>query len=185
MTTERATDDYYATPREVIRALRPYLPLSLGNVIDPAAGDNRFCDELGHMATCWWSGDVTPRSRTVNRADFFEQSLFTGVDTIITNPPFNQIERFILHAMTFCPQRVIFLARLGLLASQGRYERIWSRYPVRQVVILSARPSFIGQGTDNSEYAWFLWGAVPGQGIAWVPAEATRPSRQRGEAVTV
>jgi hypothetical protein len=55
---------------------------------------------------------------------------------------------------------ICFLLRLGFLESEARRE-FFQQMGVPDLYILPNRPSFTGQGTDASTYAWFLWSEQP------------------------
>jgi hypothetical protein len=76
------------------------------------------------------------------------------VDLIITNPPFSIALEFLQKSLTEA-QCVCYLLRLSFLGSKGRKPFWRENTPTHQMVI--DRPSFTGNGTDNSEYAWFCW----------------------------
>lgn len=168
--TERRENDFYQTPPLVIRSIIPFLRREpMGKWLDPSAGDGRFAAELGHLASdTFVSRDLNPAPNQlvpVERQDFLAERLGDQgrYGTIITNPPFSLIEDFITMALALRPDRVIFLARLSVLGSVGRYKHIWSHehYQLSQLITLAPRPSFTGGGNDNSEYAWFCWGDMP------------------------
>jgi len=76
-------------------------------------------------------------------------------DVVIGNPPYADAAAHIARAMD-CGRTVAFLLRLNFLGSQKRLD-FWRRHPA-DVYVLSERPSFDGEGTDATEYAWFVWG---------------------------
>lgn len=182
----RAEGDLYATPLAIIDTILPYLPKDIGRVLDPAAGDDRFRARLGHLAGEWHSLDIAPGAEGVEAADFLawaHEGYHTRkgtVDTVITNPPFSLIENFIVDGLGMNPKRLIYLARLSVLESGGRYERLWrhARYQPKRVIILPNRPSFRGKGkTDQWAYAWFCWGDVLGRGLGWAAPVAVKDRR--------
>lgn len=97
-------------------------------------------------------------------------------DLILTNPPYKIALEFVEKALLEAsltedvnvhgriprhekgvPQGVVaMLLRLPWLASQKRAAFLRKNTP--SVYVLSRRPSFTGQGTDATDYAWMVWG---------------------------
>jgi len=76
-------------------------------------------------------------------------------DLIITNPPFSLAMEFLLKLLDEA-DTVIYLLRLNMLGSQARRD-FWNNRPPTHLFPLARRPSFTGNGTDATEYAWFAW----------------------------
>jgi hypothetical protein len=94
---------------------------------------------------------------TYDNTDFLTQH-HLKYDVIATNPPFSLALPFIERSLDFLyPVGIAaFLLRLGFLASLQRAS-LFSHRPPSKVVVLQRRPSFVGKGTDSSEYAVFFW----------------------------
>ena len=79
------------------------------------------------------------------------------VDLVVGNPPYRHAEA---HARRLLDEEytvVCLLLRIGFLASAERIE-FWRDYPLTELLVVSNRPSFTGNGlTDGSEYAAFVW----------------------------
>ena len=94
-------------------------------------------------------------------------------DWLITNPPFKLAELFIRRAPAFA-KRYAILARLSLLESKGRYERIWKQTPPSEVMVFVNRVSFrrgrLAARTEGSAtcFAWFVWNGEPGTSVKWI-----------------
>jgi hypothetical protein len=73
----------------------------------------------------------------------------------IGNPPYLDAAAHVAKALEVAPI-VAFLLRLNFLGSAKRLN-FWRHHPA-DVYVLSERPSFDGEGTDATEYAWFVWG---------------------------
>lgn len=109
----------------------------------------------------------------------FELSAPAHYNLIVGNPPFNQIEDFIIHGWSLLVDNgvMMFLGRIGLLAGQGRGKGLWLNYPPMHVAVCSARPSFTGDGTSDirTDYAVYYWrksyllrGITPEPTISWL-----------------
>jgi len=163
--------DFYPTPRS---AVDPFLkefilnPESLLGVLECCAGDGAiikaiqdYCSNV-IVEAC----EIQPRFesdlRKLTNAVYIED--FTkfdpdGYDLIISNPPFNQAEEIITHALenTGGFTEIAMLLRLGFLETKIR-KPFWDKHPLTQLYVLSKRPSFIGRGrTDSSAYGWLVW----------------------------
>jgi hypothetical protein len=75
-------------------------------------------------------------------------------DVVCGNPPYGAAAEHVARALG-CAPVVAMLLRLNFLGSQKRLD-FWRRNPA-DVYVLSERPSFDGEGTDATEYAWFVW----------------------------
>ncbi len=79
-------------------------------------------------------------------------------DLALGNPPFSLAEAIIRRAMAMS-FIVAMLLRVDFLGSAERVP-FWAGPGANPTLrILPDRPSFDGDGTDSSTYAWFIWGA--------------------------
>ncbi len=88
----------------------------------------------------------------------YEKDKIKKYKTIITNPPFSLAKEFLEKCFEISDEdtEIIMLLRLAYLESKKRHD-FWQKHPVKQLYVLSDRPSFTGQGTDATAYAWFVW----------------------------
>lgn len=88
-------------------------------------------------------------------ADFLETPIsYEDERMIITNPPYSLAREFIEKSMSISSVSV-FLLRMSFLGSIDRSS--WLRKLNPDLFILPNRPSFTGEGSDNSEYAWYIF----------------------------
>jgi len=148
--------DFYPTPPT---ASMPFLKRIkfelLQTILEPAAGDWALVDCIKDAIAAKPISIATCEIR--EGTDYFEfQPPANNFDLIITNPPYSLAQEFIekahIDAKTIC-----MLLRLNYLGSQKR-RTFWQMYPPTHLYVLSKRPSFTGNGTDCTEYAWFCWG---------------------------
>jgi hypothetical protein len=98
---------------------------------------------------------------------------------IITNPPFNLAEQFVLKALVRASDGVAILARTAFLESGGRYARLFSETPPTIVAQFVERvPMFKGRldpnGSTATSYCWFVWfpRMIPDRSdtkLVWIP----------------
>ena len=99
---------------------------------------------------------------------------------IITNPPFNLAEEFVLHALKHARWQtpmgaVAIFQRIAFLESISRYENLFTRFPltyfcpfVERVPIAEGR---LIQKATPASYAWFVWHPYYGEGdckVHWI-----------------
>jgi hypothetical protein len=165
--------DYYPTPIEICRASLALLPNYADPnpepfIIDPGAGDGVW----GEAARERWpyaeiSGcDIRDLPQPpaydqwLPKWDFVHQAIGGGADLVIGNPPYKFAEEFVRKALRFTANGgyVLFLLRLAFLEGQSRGNGLWRESPPQSVHVLSARPSFTGDGkTDATAYAIYIW----------------------------
>ena len=154
--------DLYETPPCAVRALMEVENLPAG-IWEPAAGKGaivRILREAGHNVI---ASDLID----YGDLDFVGDFLLTrvavrGCDCILTNPPFQIIDRFVAHALDLCP-RVIVLARLALLDSRRRTEILEHRglarvHVFRERLPMMHRDGWTGRRASSAvPFAWFVW----------------------------
>ena len=166
--------DDYPTPAAPLASLRDPLRriYTGGPILEPSAGAGRLVrfalDELD--ADDVWACEINGRYRAelaeLVGADRLHVGDFLAWDgpehrrfrLVLGNPPFAEAEAFARRALELVDPCgiVCLLLRLNFLGAQRRRE--WHRSSgLRYVWTLSARPSFTGNGTDRTEYAWFVW----------------------------
>lgn len=171
---ERRKDDFYRTPAWCVKSILPHLP-RFGDVLDPCAGDGAMLMVLREVGILARGFELDEGRGRACRAHGFgcyigdalaADSPWHAPGVVLTNPPFSLAQEMVERALAEVAPggTVAMLLRLGFLASQGR-AALHRRAPA-DVFVLPMRPSFTEDGqTDQSEYAWFVWG--PGRGGRW------------------
>ena len=166
--TVRSPYDFYPTPREVIDNLLINRICIEGTVLEPCCGDGVIVQALRNDCGARVQVDAieideshSPQLKSagidnVQFCDFLTANITKRYDYIITNPPFSLAQEFIEKSLTLADKGVIMLLRLNFLGSQKRHD-FWIKNPPSAIYVLSKRPSFTGNGTDNQDYAWFVW----------------------------
>lgn len=104
---ERVDKDYYQTPFAAVVPLFPFLPKGKFSFAEPCAGDGRLVRHIregtDRKAQCHLATDIQPDCDWVVQKDALQLSEedLTGVDLIITNPPWDRRKSagYILHRL--------------------------------------------------------------------------------------
>ena len=165
---KRRSADFYPTPSHVTTRILERLALPGGWWLEPAAGDGAIIRAVaGYRSDVRWLAcelrdECVDRLRQVAEAVLICNFLVEKThpvttrrfDVAILNPPFSSA----LDVVRRCLDRaewVVCLERVNWLASQDREH--WMRSHTPDVYLLPNRPSFTGEGTDATEYAWMVW----------------------------
>jgi len=174
--------DYFPTPPWATRALfRHVLPAlgidAIGSVWEPACGE-------GHMAAVIEeftrnpviASDIFNYGYGLAPLDFLNDEPASGVDWIISNPPFKTACEFVLRALSLAGEGVAMLVRTQWVESVGRYETLFrDRPPTLYAPFVERVPMVKGRwdpdASTATSYAWFVW--RPAQSgsprIFWIP----------------
>ena len=158
-------NDLYETPPVAVRALLDVEPLP-HRIWEPACGPGAIVRELraaGHDVLATDLIDYhSPDQDFANRDFLLERSLPTGIEAIVTNPPFKLVNQFAAHAIKLCP-KVCLLQRLAFLESKSRTPILEDSslariYVFRERLPMMHRAGWQGRRTTNpTAYAWFIW----------------------------
>lgn len=173
--------DHYPSPLALCRAAvglvgtlaQPATP----RVLDPGAGTGPWGraarERWGHHATITGVElDKKHRSNPIYdqwvQDDFLSWHSDPIYSLVIGNPPYVLAEEFVRKSAALLAPggRILFLLRLGFLASQGRGRGLFKTYPPTTVYVCATRPSFLGETsrkTDATEYALFSWQGREGE----------------------
>ena len=177
--------DYFPTPPIATRALLQHVFPHLNRlghckfqkVWEPACGEGHMAEVLGEYFKHVFATDVHDYGYSPHAlADFLKFNQPIATDWIITNPPFgDKAEQFVLKSLKLAGTGVAIFARLQWLESDGRYERLFSKYPPTLIAFFAERiPIWKGQwnpdGGTATAYIWLVWlkGAAP-QAPFWIP----------------
>lgn len=154
--------DFYATPPALTRAfLAAWRPRAFNpaSILEPAAGDGAMLaplrDRFGVEPSAY---DANPRAAGIYTAPIMLMDYPDTYDLIFTNPPFEHALDFARRGLGLLEPGgylVLFL-RLAFLASKKRSAFFREHLPT-EVWVVSRRPRFTGDGSDWSDYAWFVW----------------------------
>ena len=110
-------------------------------------------------------------------------------DFIITTPPFNLAEEFVLKALPLAKESTAIFARTQFIESVGRYERLFKQNPPTIIAQFTERvPIIKGRLSANAStatsYAWFIWESsqrrVPKfkTEVQWIPPTRAKLERR-------
>ena len=155
----RQENDHYPTPPDVTRALLKLNPFpAVEHVWEPCAGDGAMARVLKTRYPHVLMSDIAPKpcEDVIQEADFFDVK-FGFYDTIITNPPFNLAEKFILHAFDNLNIKRLALVLKSTYWHAASRQALFQKHPPQMVCPLTWRPDFLGLGRPTMEAQWCVW----------------------------
>jgi hypothetical protein len=152
---ERKEWDLYETPEWVTEAVIPHLPWIGGNCWEPAAGSGKMVAVLGKHF------DKVLATDAQQKESFFDFECASDSNAIITNPPYDQAQKFAEHALRLtCPARgmVALLLRVDFDSAKTRAHLFddcaaWAK----KVVLLKRITWFKGEKSPSYNHAWYIW----------------------------
>lgn len=156
---DRKEFDLYSTPEWVTHSVMPNLPRKPSKIWEPACGpESKMANVLQNYAN-------TIRTDIIFGQDFLEHKGYDGVDTIITNPPFNLAEEFIFHTLQLLPWdgMAAFLLRTDFDHAKRRWD-LFGHCPffygkvvlTKRIVWFEPKPGEKGK-SPSFNHAWFIW----------------------------
>ena len=207
----RDSDDFFPTPPWAARALcaqRIVAGYPRHGVWEPAAGRGDLVKGLRDAFEMVLATDIHPRAAGIEALDFLggwpphiTHWLADEVPPwVITNPPYNLADAFVVRALDGGVRRLAMLLPLNWLAGGRRYERLFTgRYRPDLVLVLCERPAILrgrllrrgadgARQTTATNYAWVIWErwAFAGQTLArpvvhWIPPGARAAHEKFGD----
>lgn len=168
--------EYFPTPPWATRAvikelLQAGLHFDLGSkrVRDPCAGGGHMAHALRETFAAVDVADVADWGISPEIRDFLEETPQRLLDDghkrpewIFINPPFEQAVNFVQRALEIATEGVAVFCRLGWLATQGRYDRLFSHNAPAFVCPFAERVALIEgawdpEASSATDYAWYIW----------------------------
>ena len=159
--------DFFPTPPWAVRALfatldRYNFEYDNSSVWEPACGRGDMSRVLNEYFYSVFSSDIHNYGYGNDVQDFLFPGYKKSCAAIFTNPPFKLAEQFIMKALTHATDCVGIFARSAFSESQGRYERLFSKYPPAIVLQYAERVSCVPGRLDPdanlpTAYSWFIW----------------------------
>lgn len=166
--------DFFPTPPWATRAFCEHvMPALWGNfsgpwpdifrcdALEPACGEGHMAVALAEYFQHVAASDIHPYGYGAE-ADFLNGDAGCAADWVITNPPFNLAEEFILHGLKVARRGVAMLVRTAFLEGQGRYAGLFGRRPPQVIAQFVERvPMHKGRwdpaGKTATAYCWIAW----------------------------
>jgi hypothetical protein len=157
-------NDLYETPECATLALMRAEKLPK-RIWEPACGPGAIVTVLrahGHEVLASDLIDYGDPTHFYGRDFLLEFKLPTGVEAIVTNPPFKLVEQFVAHALELCP-RVAMLLRLAFFESERRAGILEDCGLARVHVFKRRLPMMHRSGWKGRRansamaFGWFVW----------------------------
>lgn len=203
--SDREPLDFYGTPDALAHAIARQvrdLGVRPSCVIEPSAGHGAF---VRAALSVWPSTPVIAVDLCPDRRDELESAGSWDVVVedwtayvsrprqdppgalLLGNPPFTHAQTHVEAALRWMHEgeTLCFLLRLNWLGSACRLD-LWRSTPLFQVVPIVPRPSFVGGGSDATEYAAFIWRAGYegpirlSRPLVWRETKPRKAGRRRG-----
>jgi hypothetical protein len=151
--------DFFPTPPWATYALIDNEDFT-GDIWECACGDGAMSGVLEKTGRAVYSSDLYKRGYGEDGHDFLAPT--RCADNIITNPPYNCAEGFVVSGVTHARRKFALLLRLAFLEGANRANTIFARTPPSRVWVFSERITFypVGaqvKGSGTTAYAWFVW----------------------------
>lgn len=194
--------DFYPTPpwatrtlvEHVIAARWPGPPLHGWRVWEPACGRGHMGLVLEEYGADVALSDVhdyrTPGQRVgsfVGEGIDVLSAPWTGIDAIITNPPFNLAVEFALRAIRTADVTAL-LVRTAWLEGADRYDTLFAPHPPTIIAQFAERVPMVKgrwdpEASTATAYAWVVWinGALTPTRFQWIPPGQRRALTRRGD----
>lgn len=157
----RNLDDWYCEPIKATVALLG-AERFWGVIVDPACGQGnipRTCQAAGLDCRGF---DLVNRGYSQDPVDFMAAD-YSWADHIVSNPPYDLLEPFVLKAIAEAKHKVAILVRLAWLEGDGRFKRIFEPHPPARILVFRNRISCPPGGVDMPAkggavaYCWVVW----------------------------
>lgn len=163
--------DFFPTPPWATRALTCEIlderVLRSKTCWEPAAGAGHMSDVLRETFAHVVESDVHDYDIGARIGSFVGDGLDVvetpvAIDWIITNPPFNLAEQFVVRALRDADCGVAMLVRLQWLESETRYSSIFRDFQPAMIALFADRVSMVHKRWDPAargatSYAWVIW----------------------------
>ena len=163
--------DYFPTPRWATFALIDNEKFE-GDIWECACGDGAMSEVLAETGCAVRSSDLYRRGFGEAGHDFTATDRVS--DNIVTNPPYNSAEGFVVSGLKHSRRKFALLLRLAFLEGANRAKTVFSESPPSRVWVFSERITFYPagaqiKGSGTTAYAWFVWDkdAPSGAELRW------------------
>ncbi len=188
-TKNRQKNDFYSTDPQSITQLLKHETFQQ-NILEPMVGTGAIADVLkkeGYNVKCMDLIDYGYPNTIVT--DFFQyDEIFEG--DIITNPPYKDSHKYVLHAIHHCNGRVAMLLKIQFLETINRYEEVFKKHPPETIYVFVKRVACYKDG-DYEKYknngsaicfCWIIWNTkkqVKDTIFRWIPNHIEPPKEHK------
>lgn len=159
----RRVADFYPTPHYVLDGLLRNENFE-GSIWEPACGDGAISGVLEARGFTVTSTDIIYRGYGKGEVDFLQESTFDARhfvhDNIITNPPFNKANEFLLMSKRYARKKIALLLKTTFLEGGARYKILTDKsFPLKCMYQFVKRVQFSGNAGASGmiSFAWFVW----------------------------
>lgn len=154
---ERKERDLYETPEWVTRSLLPHLRADMTDVWEPACGSGKMSSVLSHETSF-----IVTYTDIDNGDDFLRFESASGIDAIITNPPYAAAKEFIEQALWLMQSQhgvVAMLLRTDFDHAKSRQHLFGQHKAFAKKLVLTKRIKWFedSKGQPSFNHAWFIW----------------------------
>jgi len=148
----RVAFDQYETPEWVTRALLPYIPKD-SLIWEPACGSGK----MARVLNADYMSDIQTGT------DFLAQTYLdaSGINAIITNPPYTKATEFIERALDFMDDSgfVAMLLRTDFDHAKSRRHLFADHKAYKKKLVLTKRIQWFedSKSSPSFNHAWFIW----------------------------
>ena len=158
--------DCYVTPVSATLALLKVEKFH-GSILEPACGDGAISKVLKKHSHRVVSHDLYDYGYGRTGKDFLFRR--ARCENLITNPPYNIANDFVLRALDITDGKIALLLRLAFLEGSYRLEAVYRKNPPSRVHVFSKRLSIYRLGSTKrgggtTAYGWFVWDMRGGLG---------------------
>lgn len=163
---ERGYDPYFSPPEAVVSLIHienKYLPY---RIYEPAAGDGAIVKPFQAAGYTVTASDLVDYGleNCQSGVDYLKADLPSGVEGIVSNPPYKLAVKFAEKALREVPYLALLL-RTNFLESTSRLPFFRANPPARIWISSRRLPMMHRQNwegprsTSNTAFAWFVWDA--------------------------
>jgi hypothetical protein len=149
---KRVAFDQYETPEWVTKALLPYIPKN-SLIWEPACGSGK----MARVLNADYMSDIQTGT------DFLGQTYLdaSGIDAIITNPPYTRATEFIERSLDLMDDSgfVAMLLRTDFDHAKSRRHLFADHKAYKQKLVLTKRIQWFedSKSSPSFNHAWFIW----------------------------
>jgi len=167
----REENDFYATPKESVKALLDNYNIQGSSFYEPCCGMGHISEVLKeyYPNAKHYASDLFYRGYGIGGIDFLKDDILKGdkVDWIITNPPFKYALEFIERSLQLTNIGVAMFLKISFLETEKRKEFL-QKSPLKYVYVFSKRQNPMKDGLEINPhtgkkwssticFAWFVW----------------------------